>query len=118
MVLDGRIAHQEHLVAGLEHAPDALNLLFTGGNHGKTLVVVDESVQLRLTSTRRGQSHVGDEGAMVAAAVTGEAAEALPGTAHQEVVDLGVRGARRPRARVHQGPPARAAGPATAVARS
>ena len=46
MVLDGRIVHQEHLVHGLEHAPDALNLLFTGGNHGKTLVVVDESVTL------------------------------------------------------------------------
>ena len=46
MVLDGRIQHQEHLVPGLENAPDALNLLFTGGNHGKTLVVVDESVQL------------------------------------------------------------------------
>ncbi len=46
MVLDGRIVHQEHLVQGLEHAPDALNLLFTGGNHGKTLVVVDDSVTL------------------------------------------------------------------------
>ena len=46
MVLDGRLVHQEHLVEGLEHAPDALNLLFTGGNHGKTLVVADESVQL------------------------------------------------------------------------
>jgi hypothetical protein len=46
MVLDGRLVHHEHLVPGLEHAPDALNLLFTGGNHGKTLVVVDESVQL------------------------------------------------------------------------
>lgn len=46
MVLDGRLVHQEHLVPGLENAPDALNLLFTGGNHGKTLVVVDESVQL------------------------------------------------------------------------
>jgi NADPH-dependent curcumin reductase CurA len=46
MVLDGRLVHQEHLVSGLENAPDALNLLFTGGNHGKTLVVVDESVQL------------------------------------------------------------------------
>jgi NADPH-dependent curcumin reductase CurA len=46
MVLDGRITHQEHLVKGLEHAPDALNLLFTGGNHGKTLVVVDDSVTL------------------------------------------------------------------------
>ncbi|HUV58129.1 MAG TPA: NADP-dependent oxidoreductase [Acidimicrobiales bacterium] len=46
MVLDGTLVHQEHLVAGLEHAPDALNLLFSGGNHGKTLVVVDETVQL------------------------------------------------------------------------
>jgi NADPH-dependent curcumin reductase CurA len=46
MVLDGRLAHQEHLVHGLENAPDALNLLFTGGNHGKTLVVVDGDVQL------------------------------------------------------------------------
>jgi NADPH-dependent curcumin reductase CurA len=46
MVLNGTLVHQEHLVAGLEHAPDALNLLFSGGNHGKTLVVVDESVQL------------------------------------------------------------------------
>jgi NADPH-dependent curcumin reductase CurA len=46
MALDGRLVHQEHLVHGLEHAPDALNLLFTGGNHGKTLVVVDESVTL------------------------------------------------------------------------
>jgi NADPH-dependent curcumin reductase len=46
MVLDGRLTHLEHLVTGLERAPDALNLLFTGGNHGKTLVVVDESVQL------------------------------------------------------------------------
>jgi NADPH-dependent curcumin reductase CurA len=46
MVHRGTLAHQEHLVHGLEHAPEALNLLFTGGNHGKTLVVVDESVQL------------------------------------------------------------------------
>jgi len=46
MVLGGTLVHQEHLVRGLEHAPDALNLLFSGGNHGKTLVVVDDSVQL------------------------------------------------------------------------
>jgi NADPH-dependent curcumin reductase CurA len=46
MVMNGTLAHEEHLVQGLEHAPDALNLLFTGGNHGKTLVVVDESVKL------------------------------------------------------------------------
>lgn len=46
MVLSGALHHQEHLVAGLERAPEALNLLFSGGNHGKTLVVVDESVQI------------------------------------------------------------------------
>jgi NADPH-dependent curcumin reductase CurA len=46
MALEGALVHQEHLVSGLEHAPEALNLLFTGGNHDKTLVVVDESVQL------------------------------------------------------------------------
>jgi hypothetical protein len=47
MVLDGSLHHQEHLVAGLEHAPDALNMLFSGANHGKTLVVVDDAVVLR-----------------------------------------------------------------------
>jgi len=46
LVLSGQLHHQEHLVQGLEHAPDALNLLFSGGNHGKMLVVVDDSVQL------------------------------------------------------------------------
>lgn len=46
LVMSGQLAHQEHLVHGLENAPDALNLLFSGGNHGKTLVVVDESVVL------------------------------------------------------------------------
>lgn len=46
MVLNGTLVHEEHLVLGLEHAPEALNLLFTGGNHGKTLVVVDDTVKL------------------------------------------------------------------------
>jgi NADPH-dependent curcumin reductase CurA len=46
MVHNGTLHHQEHLVQGLENAPSALNLLFSGGNHGKTLVVVDPSVQL------------------------------------------------------------------------
>jgi hypothetical protein len=46
MVLSGSLAHHEHLVAGLEHAPNALNLLFSGGNRGKTLVVVDDTVTL------------------------------------------------------------------------
>jgi NADPH-dependent curcumin reductase CurA len=35
---EGKVKHAEHLVDGLEHAPDALNLLFTGGNTGKVIV--------------------------------------------------------------------------------
>lgn len=46
MVLSGQLRHAEHLVHGLENAPEALNLLFSGGNHGKTLVVVDPTVTL------------------------------------------------------------------------
>jgi NADPH-dependent curcumin reductase CurA len=46
MVLAGSLHHHEHLVVGLERAPEALNLLFSGGNHGKTLVVVDDTVTL------------------------------------------------------------------------
>jgi NADPH-dependent curcumin reductase CurA len=46
MVHAGQIRHREHLVPGLESAPDALNLLFSGGNRGKTLVVVDDSIRL------------------------------------------------------------------------
>ena len=37
-VMEGRIQHREHLVDGLEHAGDALNLLFSGGNTGKVIV--------------------------------------------------------------------------------
>ncbi len=36
----GKIKSAEHIVDGLEHAPDALNLLFTGGNTGKVIVRV------------------------------------------------------------------------------
>jgi hypothetical protein len=46
MVHAGTLVHHEQLVHGLDQAPDALNLLFSGGNHGKTLVVVDDTVQL------------------------------------------------------------------------
>jgi NADPH-dependent curcumin reductase CurA len=46
MIQSGALVHHEHLVVGLEKAPDALNLLFSGGNHGKTLVVVDDTVHL------------------------------------------------------------------------
>ena len=37
-VMEGRIQHREHLVDGREHAGDALNLLFSGGNTGKVIV--------------------------------------------------------------------------------
>jgi NADPH-dependent curcumin reductase CurA len=37
-VAEGRIHHQVHVVNGLEHATDALNLLFDGGNTGKVIV--------------------------------------------------------------------------------
>ena len=46
MLARGELVHREHLVRGLENAPNALNLLFSGGNHGKTLVVVDDTVSL------------------------------------------------------------------------
>jgi len=36
----GKIRHATHMVDGLESAPDALNLLFTGGNTGKVIVAV------------------------------------------------------------------------------
>ena len=37
-VADGRVKFAVHLVEGLERAPEALNLLFTGGNTGKVIV--------------------------------------------------------------------------------
>ncbi|HUA12723.1 MAG TPA: NADP-dependent oxidoreductase [Solirubrobacteraceae bacterium] len=37
-VAEGRIKGAEHIVEGLENAPAALNLLFTGGNTGKVMV--------------------------------------------------------------------------------
>ncbi len=46
LVLSGRLAHREHLVEGLDRAPDALSMLLRGENHGKTLVVVDPTVTL------------------------------------------------------------------------
>jgi NADPH-dependent curcumin reductase CurA len=39
-VAEGKIKYATHIVKGLEHAPDALNLLFTGGNTGKVIVEV------------------------------------------------------------------------------
>jgi NADPH-dependent curcumin reductase len=37
---EGKLHQAEHIVDGLESAPDALNLLFTGGNTGKVIVKV------------------------------------------------------------------------------
>ena len=37
---EGKIKSSEHIVKGLENAPDALNLLFSGGNTGKVIVEV------------------------------------------------------------------------------
>lgn len=37
-ILEGKIKSSEHIVQGLEKAPDALNLLFSGGNTGKVIV--------------------------------------------------------------------------------
>ena len=37
---EGKLKSVEHVVEGLERAPEALNLLFTGGNTGKVLVKV------------------------------------------------------------------------------
>jgi NADPH-dependent curcumin reductase CurA len=39
-VASGQVKSAEHVVEGLEHATDALNLLFTGGNTGKVMVKV------------------------------------------------------------------------------
>jgi NADPH-dependent curcumin reductase CurA len=39
-VMEGRIQHREHMVQGLAHAGEALNLLFSGGNTGKVVVTV------------------------------------------------------------------------------
>ena len=39
-VLEGKVKHAVHVVEGLEHATEALNLLFTGGNTGKVIVAV------------------------------------------------------------------------------
>jgi NADPH-dependent curcumin reductase CurA len=37
---EGKLHHAEHVVHGLASAPDALNLLFTGGNTGKVIVAL------------------------------------------------------------------------------
>jgi NADPH-dependent curcumin reductase len=37
---DGRLTARDHIVDGLERAPEALNMLFTGANTGKVMVRV------------------------------------------------------------------------------
>ncbi|OSD06614.1 alcohol dehydrogenase [Trametes coccinea BRFM310] len=49
MLKDGSLKRKFHIVKGLENAPDALNLLFSGGNTGKLVVQVsDEGVKTKL----------------------------------------------------------------------
>ncbi|KAI0367805.1 alcohol dehydrogenase [Pilatotrama ljubarskyi] len=44
---DGSLKRRYHIVKGLQNAPDALNLLFSGGNTGKLIVqVADEKARL------------------------------------------------------------------------
>jgi NADPH-dependent curcumin reductase CurA len=38
-ISEGRIVRKFHVVEGLERAPEALTLLFTGGNTGKLFVL-------------------------------------------------------------------------------
>jgi alcohol dehydrogenase len=38
---DGSVKYKEHMVEGLENAPEALNQLLIGGNFGKMVVKVD-----------------------------------------------------------------------------
>jgi NADPH-dependent curcumin reductase CurA len=40
-IAEGKVKFRTHVVQGLENAPDALNLLFTGGNTGKVIVAVE-----------------------------------------------------------------------------
>jgi NADPH-dependent curcumin reductase len=39
-IAEGKIKSSEHMVEGLEKAPEALNLLFSGGNTGKVIVAL------------------------------------------------------------------------------
>src|SRR5215212_334277 len=39
-IAEGKIKSAEHIVEGLEAAPDALNMLFSGGNTGKVIVAL------------------------------------------------------------------------------
>jgi hypothetical protein len=44
-VAEGKLQAREQIVDGLERAPEALNMLFTGGNTGKLLVRVDPDAE-------------------------------------------------------------------------
>ncbi|KZT73014.1 NAD(P)-binding protein [Daedalea quercina L-15889] len=45
---DGSLKRRFHVVEGLENAPSALNLLFTGGNTGKLVVKIASDVKTKL----------------------------------------------------------------------
>ena len=39
-IAEGRLEHVERVIDGLEHAPEALDMLFTGASSGKLVVRV------------------------------------------------------------------------------
>jgi len=41
LALEGKIAHDEEILPGLEHAPGAIAKLYRGDNHGKLIIAVD-----------------------------------------------------------------------------
>jgi hypothetical protein len=53
-VSEGRIIRKYHVVEGLESAPKAFPLLFTGGNTGKLLVSVSLTVSIFAALTQSG----------------------------------------------------------------
>jgi len=52
-ILDGRLKRKYHVIEGLANAPEAMNLLFTGGNTGKLVVKVFRGVSGRLQNAAR-----------------------------------------------------------------
>jgi len=90
--------------AGLEHAPGRVESLVhgrqsrqdtRGGRRERPSGLTRGELRIR----RLRQSHVGDEGAVVAPSST-KSAKTFPRAANQKVVNLRMRRARRPRSRV------------------
>lgn len=55
LISDGRLVRKYHIVEGLERAPEALPLLYTGANTGKLFVSTLSAASALLVLTRRFQ---------------------------------------------------------------